>query len=242
MKKNIAELIGTFTLVFVGTATAVFSGSGILGHGVGMGILAIAFAFGFTLMVLVYTVGPISGCHINPAVTIAMLMAKKIKINNALGYIVAQVIGGILASAVLLVILTGVTGSGKVDSLGNTVGVAQYSVTVHGLGANDVPAFLDIRTTFILEVVLTALFLFVIFNATSSKAQPQAAGLAIGGYLFVAHLIGVPLGDSSLNPARSLGPAILQGGSALGNVWVFIVAPIIGALLGYALFRATAEE
>ncbi len=226
MKAITAELIGTFTLVFIGTATAVFAGSGVLGAGGGMGLLAIAFAFGFTLMVLVYSIGPISGCHINPAVSVAMLVAKNISPGQAISYMVAQVIGGFLASLVLLGVLSG---------------VSEYSTATHGLGANNVPAFFSVGSAFLLEVVLTALFLFVIFNATSSKAQPQAAGLTIGGYLFVAHLIGVPLGDSSLNPARSIGPAILEGGSALGNLWVFIVAPIVGGLIGYALYRATAD-
>jgi aquaporin Z len=197
-----------------------------------MGVLAIAFAFGFTLMVLVYTIGPISGCHVNPAVTIAMLVARKIGVQDGVAYIVTQIIGALLASAVLMGILSGVTGD-------STVGIAEYSRSIHGLGANDVPSFLSVGSAFGMEVVLTALFLYVIFNATSSAARPGTAGLAIGGYLFVAHLIGVPLGDSSLNPARSIGPAILQGGTALANVWVFIVAPIIGGLIGYALYKIT---
>ncbi len=234
MKAALAELIGTFTLVFVGTATAVFAGSGILGSGGGMGILAIAFAFGFTLMVLVYAIGPISGCHINPAVTIAMMVARKIGVQDGIAYMVTQIIGALLASAVLLRILSGVIGD-------TSAGIAAYSRSVHGLGANDVPSFLSVGSALGLEVVLTALFLYVIFNATSSVAKPGTAGLAIGGYLFVAHLIGVPLGDSSLNPARSIGPAILQGGTALANVWVFILSPIIGGLIGYALYRITSK-
>ncbi len=234
IKAAVAELIGTFTLVFIGTATAVFAGSGILGPSGGMGILAIAFAFGFTLMVLVYAIGPISGCHVNPAVTIAMLVARKISIQDGVAYIITQVIGGFLASLVLLGILSGVIGD-------VATGIGEYSRSTHGLGANDVPSFLSAGSALGIEVVLTALFLYVIFNATSSAAKPETAGLAIGGYLFVAHLIGVPLGDSSLNPARSIGPAVLQGGTALSNVWVFILAPIIGGLIGYALYRITAE-
>jgi aquaporin Z len=108
--------------------------------------------------------------------------------------------------------------------------------------ANDVSPFLSVGSALGLEVVLTALFLYVIFNATSSVAKPEMAGLTIGGYLFVAHFIGVPLGDSSLNPARSIGPAILQGGTALANVWVFILAPIVGGLIGYALYRITSKS
>lgn len=234
MKAAAAELVGTFTLVFIGTATAVFAGSGILGPGGGMGILAIAFAFGFTLLVLVYAIGPISGCHLNPAVTVAMLVARKIGVQDGIAYIVAQIIGGFLASLVLLGILSGVIGD-------KAAGIAEYSLAVHGLGANNVPSFLSVGSALGIEVVLTALFLYVIFNATSSAAKPETAGLAIGGYLFVAHLIGVPLGDSSLNPARSIGPAVLQGGAALANVWVFIAAPVIGGLIGYVLFRITSK-
>ena len=228
VKATIAELIGTFILVFIGTATAVLAGSTLLGES-GMPILAIAFAFGFTLMVLVYTIGPISGCHINPAVTIAMLIAKKISVKDAVPYMVAQVIGGILASVVLRALLTG---------------IQTYSVGQHGLGANGI-ALGDLMTPGSMlgfEIVLTALFLYVIFNATSSKATPGAAGLAIGGFLFVAHLIGVPLGDSSLNPARSIGPALLQGGAAVSELWIFVVGPIVGAVIGALLYKQTADE
>lgn len=234
MKAAAAELVGTFTLVFIGTATAVFAGSGILGPSGGMGILAIAFAFGFTLLVLVYAIGPISGCHVNPAVTIAMLAARNIRGVDGAAYIAAQLIGGFLASLVLLGLLSGVQGD-------VSAGIAEYSRSTHGLGANDVPSFLSAGSALGIEIVLTALFLYVIFNATSSAANPGAAGLAIGGYLFVAHLIGVPLGDSSVNPARSIGPALLQGGTALTNLWVFIIGPIVGALIGYGLYRLSSK-
>ncbi|MBI2583265.1 MAG: aquaporin [Candidatus Aenigmarchaeota archaeon] len=217
----IAELIGTFVLVFIGTATAVFAGSGLISSG--MGLLAIAFAFGFTLMVLVYAIGRISGCHVNPAVTIAMVAARKISGKGAISYIIAQIVGAVIASGVLFVILSG---------------MPAYSLSGHGLGANNVPDFFSVQSAFVLEIVLTALFLFVIFFATSPKARESTQGLAIGGYLFVAHLIGVPLAGSSLNPARSIGPALLQGGSALGNLWIFIVAPIIGGLIGYVMYKA----
>ena len=136
-----------------------------------------------------------------------MLVARKIGVQDGIAYIVTQIIGALLASAVLLGILSGVIGDAA-------AGIAEYSRSIHGLGANDVPSFLSVRSALGIEVVLTALFLYVIFNATSSAARPGTAGLAIGGYLFVAHIIGVPLGDSSLNPARSIGSAILQGDSA----------------------------
>ena len=234
MKAVAAELIGTFILVFMGTATAVLAGSGLLGLG-GMGILAIAFAFGFTLMVLAYAIGPVSGCHVNPAVTIAMLHAKKIRQKDAMYYVGAQLVGGFAASAILLFILAGIAGN-------PSAGVAEYSKVLHGLGANDVPSFMTGTSQFLLEVVLTALFLFVILSVTSPKGNSQLSGFAIGGYLFVAHLIGVPLGGSSLNPARSLGPALFQGGTALANVWVFILGPIVGALVGYYLYSMISRK
>ncbi len=169
-----------------------------------MGILAIAFAFGFTLMVLVYAIGPISGCHINSAVTIAMMVAKKIGVQDGIAYMVTQIIGALLASAVLLGTLSGVIGD-------SSAGIAEYSRAIHGLGANDVPSFLSVGTALGLEVVLTALFLYVIFNATSAVAKPEMAGLTIGGYLFVAHLIGVPLGDSSLILLAASGQPFFRG-------------------------------
>jgi aquaporin Z len=225
-KAVVAEVIGTFTLVFIGTATAVLAGSGLLGEG-GMPIIAIAFAFGFTLMVLVYAIGPISGCHINPAVTIAMVIAGKLEAKHAVPYIVAQVIGALLASLVLLALLSG---------------FVSYDKVTHGLGANGSPDILSSGSSLGWEIVLTALFLYVILNATSAKATAGAAGLAIGGFLFVAHLIGVPLGDSSLNPARSIGPALFVGGEAMKSLWIFIVGPIVGAVIGLLLYKATGGE
>ncbi len=215
INKVVAEFIGTFLLVFIGTATAVFAGSGILSQS--MGILAIAFAFGFTLMAVIYAIGPVSGAHVNPAVTIAMLLAKKISAKESMFYIVAQIFGAIIASALLWIILSGVTGASGAAGI------------TFGLGANDVPSFITPISALLLEIILTFALVFVIFGVTAKDSGH--AGLAIGSTLFVAHLIGVPLGDSSLNPARSIGPALLQGGTALVNVWVFIAGPIIGALI-----------
>ena len=222
-KATLAELIGTFILVFIGTSTAVVAGLGLRGSG-GVQIVAIAFAFGFTLLALVYAIGPISGCHLNPAVTIAMLLAGKIKSSNAVAYIVAQIAGGILASLVLLILAGGLTG---------------YDRLSDGLGANGVASSITSLGVLGFEVVMTAIFLFVIFHATSAKASPAGAGLAIGGYLFVIHLIGAPFGGASLNPARSFGPALFQGDGALGSLWVFIVGPLIGCLVGLLLYNLT---
>lgn len=200
VRKAVAELIGTFLLVFIGTATAVFAGSGLINPG--MGILAIAFAFGFTLTAVIYAIGPVSGAHVNPAVTIAVWAKKKIGTNDAIAYIIAQIAGAILASGLLMLVLSGFTG---------------YNLGTHGLGANVLVPSLSVTSGLLLEIVLTFALVFVIFGATAMKENWGFAPIAIGSTLFVAHLIGVPLGDSSLNPARSIGPALLQGGRPLAN-------------------------
>ena len=218
-KAYLAEFIGTFTLVFIGTAVATLQGY--LGHGAA-GWLGISFAFGFTLMVLVMVIGPVSGCHLNPAVTIPMALCGRMEKNQAFGYIVTQLLGAVAASGVLYALLTG---------------LPDYILADHGLGANGNPKAMTTGALFGWEVVLTALFLFTIFTATRKDAPANLAPFAIGGFLFVAHLVGAHIGDSSLNPARSFGPAMVEGGAAQKVLWVFIVAPIIGGLLGCGLFR-----
>ena len=222
IKAYLAEFIGTFALVFIGTAVATLQGPGVLsesGHGAA-GWLGISFAFGFTLMVLVMVIGPVSGCHVNPAVTLPMALCGRLEKSQVLGYIISQLLGALAASAVLYALLTG---------------LPDYVIATHGLGANGNPEKMSIGALFGWEVVLTALFLFTIFTATRSDAPANLAPFAIGGFLFVAHLVGAHLGDSSLNPARSLGPAILQRGEALKIVWVFVAAPIVGGLIGWKL-------
>ena len=224
IKAYLAEFIGTFALVFIGTAVATLQGPGVLsesGQGA-VGWLGISFAFGFTLMVLVMVIGPVSGCHVNPAVTLPMALCGRLEKSQVLGYIISQLLGALAASAVLYALLTG---------------LPDYVIATHGLGANGNPEKMGIGALFGWEVVLTALFLFTIFTATRKGAPANLAPFAIGGFLFVAHLVGAHLGDSSLNPARSLGPAIVQGGEALNIVWVFVVAPIVGGLIGCGLFR-----
>ena len=221
-RSYMAEFLGTFTLVFIGTAVATLQGTGLVSvDGWGpAGFLAISFAFGFTLMLLVYAIGPISGCHINPAVTIPMALSGRLKWKLVPGYLIAQISGALVASLVLWALLSGIT---------------DYNLDVHGLGANTGSAKLSTGSLFGFELVMTALFLMVIFSVTKEGANPAGTGLAIGGFLFVAHLIGAQLGDSSLNPARSIGPAIFQH-NALSVVWVFIVAPIAGGMIGWGLF------
>ena len=213
LDKYAAELIGTFILVLIGCGSAVIAGSYI-------GFLGIALAFGLTVMAMVYAIGGISGCHINPAITLAMLTAGKIKLNDAIGYVISQCIGAILASAVLLLILNGNPG---------------YSLAANGLGQNGYgPNYIggySMVSALITEVVMTMIFLLVIFGATSKKAPAGFAGIAIGIALVIIHLVSIPITGTSVNPARSLGPALIAGGQALAQLPLFIIAPCIGAVL-----------
>ena len=213
MKKYVAELIGTFALVLVGCGSAVIAGQYI-------GFLGISFAFGLTVLAMVYAIGSISGCHINPAITVAMLVAGKMKSKEAVAYIIVQCIGAIIAAGVILVIASG---------------QADYSLAVNGLGQNGYgtlsPGGYSLVACFIAEIVLTGLFLFVIFGSTSIEAPKGFAGVSIGLSLVFIHLIGIPITGTSVNPARSLGPAIFVGGETLSQLWLFWVAPIIGSVL-----------
>ena len=222
IRKYLAEFIGTFTLVFIGTSVATLQGGVILAPGPygAAGLIMVAFAFGATLGVMVLVIGPVSGCHINPAVTIPMVISGRLKASLAPGYIIAQCLGAIAASGVLMTLAKGVTG---------------YELGKHGLGANGNWAVITQTSAFEWELVMTALFLFTIFAATRSNFTPGFHAVAIGGFLFVAHLIGVQLGDSSLNPARSLGPALLSG--SMEGLWVFIVGPIIGGIIGWVIYK-----
>lgn len=213
MRKYIAELLGTFALVFFGAGSAVIAGKEI-------GFLGIAFAFGVVVLVMVYAIGPISGCHINPAITISMLVARKISARDAISYIIVQCIGAVLGAGLLLLIASG---------------MPDYNIAQNGLGQNGYdassPAKFTLIAGFLAEVVLTFFFLLVIFGATSEEAPKGFAGIAIGFTLFIIHLVGIPITGTSVNPARSLGPAIFAGGTALGQLWMFIVAPIIGGII-----------
>lgn len=219
MRKYLAELIGTLFLVLIGCGSAVIAGQQI-------GLLGISFAFGLTVLVMVYCIGPISGCHINPAITIAMLVAKKISGRDTAGYIVAQCLGAIIGAAILLWIASGTAG---------------YSIAASGLGQNGYgmmsPHQYSLAAALIAEIVLTFLFLFVIFGATHASAPKGFAGLAIGLTLVVIHLVGIPITGTSVNPARSLGPALLVGGEALTQLWLFIVAPLIGGIVAALVWR-----
>ncbi len=219
MKKEVAEFIGTFTLVLFGCGAAVIAGGDI-------GLLGISFAFGLALIGMAYAIGPVSGCHINPAVSLGAVAAGRMQMNEAIRYIVAQVLGAVAAAAVLLIIA-----SGKAD----------YSVATNGLGQNGWgDGYLgeyNLISAFVFEVVATFLFMVVILGATGAGVPTQFAGLAIGLALVVIHLVGINVTGVSVNPARSVGPALFAGGTAISQLWLFIVAPIIGAVAAGLLFK-----
>ena len=227
IRKCGAELLGTAILVFfaVGVATLMF-GFGFDGGSVAAGVVATAFAFGLVLMALAYVLGPISGCHVNPAVTLGVLLAKRMSAMEAAGYVVAQFVGGIVGALVLWVMFRQ---------------SPSYSKSVQGLGTDGYAKasliHLSAGGAFLAEVILTALFVFVILGVTSKIANAATAGMVIGLTLTVVHLLGIPLTGTSVNPARSLGPALIVGGTALSQVWLFILAPLVGGALAAGLHR-----
>lgn len=233
VRKLVAELLGTACLVFfaVGVATLSF-GFGATASVPAAGVIATAFAFGLVLLVLVYSIGPISGCHINPAVTLGFLVAGRIPLLEAIAYWIAQVVGGIVGALVLWGMFSGAKG---------------YSTSKIGLGADGFghKSMVGLNTggAFLAEVVLTFLFVFVVLAVTRRAAWPQLGGLAIGLALTTVHLIGIPLTGTSVNPARSIGPALFVGGSALSQLWLFIVAPLVGgAVAAFAIRYFFVEE
>jgi aquaporin Z len=219
MSKMLVEFIGTFTLVLFGCGAAVIAGADGMS---GIGLTGISLAFGLALIGMAYGIGPVSGCHINPAVSLGVMLAGRMSTRDMLQYWAAQVVGAIVAAAVLLMIASG---------------SATYS---GGLGANGWGAgYLgeyNVIAAFTFEVVATFLFLVVILGATGKGAPAQFAGLAIGLSLVVIHLVGIKVTGVSVNPARSIGPAIFSGGTALSQLWLFIVAPAIGAALAGILY------
>ena len=220
MNKQVAEFLGTFTLVLFGCGAAVIAGADI-------GLTGISFAFGLALIGMAYGIGPVSGCHINPAVSLGMVAAGRMTMPEAIKYIIAQVAGAIVAALVLLLIVTG---------------KADYSVATNGLGQNGWgPGYLgeySLVAAFVFEVVATFLFMVVILGATGAGAPAAMAGLSIGLALVVIHLVGINVTGVSVNPARSIGPALFAGGTAIAQLWLFIVAPIIGAVLAGVLFKS----
>lgn len=228
MKKLLAELIGTFWLVFGGCGSAIYA-AGVAD--VGIGWVGVSLAFGLTVLTMAYAVGGISGGHFNPAVTLGLVVAGRHPAGELPGYWVAQVAGALLAGAALFVIASGMTG------FAGTGGFAS-----NGYGALS-PQGYSMTAALVIEVILTALFLFVILGATSSLAPAGFAPLAIGLCLTLIHLISIPVTNTSVNPARSTGVAVFAETAALGQLWLFWVAPLIGAVIGAVLWKAvtTAE-
>lgn len=229
MRKLLAELIGTFSLVLFGCGAAVISGISVTGPS-GIGLLGISFAFGLAVVVMAYAIGGISGCHINPAITISMLVAGKIKAGEAVQYIIGQLTGAVLASGVLYLIQKG--------SPGFIMG--EWALGSNGWGEGYLGGY-NMTSAFITEAVLTFLFLFVIFGTTSKWGNGTMAGLAIGLTLVLIHLVAIPVTGTSVNPARSFGPAVFAQGKALTQLWLFIVAPIVGGIAAALVWKGLFE-
>ena len=224
MKVFIAEFVGTFTLVLLGCGSAVLAGGEV-------GQLGIAFAFGLAIVAMAYGIGPISGCHVNPAVSLGAFVAGRMPLNAMLQYWAAQFIGALLGAGVLYLIATGKTG---------------YDLAANGLGQNGWGAgYLgeyNLASALVFEVVATFLFLVVILGSTQKSAPGMLAGLAIGLTLTVIHIVGIQVTGVSVNPARSFGPAVIVGCTAISQLWLFLIAPLIGAALAGLLFKQKVLE
>jgi aquaporin Z len=229
MDRLVAEFLGTACLVLLGCGAVVIGG---FGPAFPVGIVPVAMAFGLTVMAMIYAIGPISGCHINPAVTMGLLVSRKVTTREAVEYWIAQAIGAILAAFVLFVVIKSRTGG--------------YDLSDEGFGANGYgshsPDGYPLGGALIVEVVLTALLVFTVLASTDRIANVAFAGIPIGLVLTLIHLVGIPVDNLSVNPARSLGPAVFVGGWALGQLWLFIVAPLIGGAIGAVIHRALFED
>lgn len=219
MKKYLAEMIGTMVLVLMGCGSAVFAGTVQLFSSVGT--LGVAFAFGLAVLTMVYTIGKISGCHINPAITLGMLLSKRISGKDAGMYMIFQVIGAIIGSSILFILAKD---SGSTTTL---------------TGAN---GYHDLVPAFVAETVFTFIFLLVVLGSTSKGANTKFAGIAIGLALVLIHIVCIPITGTSVNPARSIGPALFQGGEALSQLWLFIVAPFLGAAIAALVWKGINTE
>lgn len=225
-RKLFAEMLGTFILVFFGCGAAVIAGGvvGASGFPAGIGYTGISLAFGIAIVAAAYGLGAISGAHLNPAVSLGMLVAGRIDSGTFVGYAIAQVVGAILGAAVLYLVASGSAGwSGGLGANGWGPGyLGEYSLT----------------SAFVFELVMTFLFVTVILGATDKAAPAAMAGLAIGLTLTAIHLVGINVTGVSVNPARSIGPALLTGGTALSQVWLFIVAPLLGGAVAGVVYSA----
>ncbi|WP_404944455.1 aquaporin Z [Pseudomonas vranovensis] len=225
-KRMGAELIGTFWLVVGGCGSAVIAAS----FPIGIGLVGVAMAFGLTVLTMAFAIGHISGCHLNPAVSVGLVVGGRFPLNDLLPYVIAQVIGAILGAAVIYFIASGKAGFELSAGLASN-GYAEHSPGGYSLAAG-----------FASEVVMTAMFILIIMGATDSRAPAGFAPIAIGLALTLIHLISIPVTNTSVNPARSTGPAIFVGGWALQQLWLFWVAPLIGAVIGGALYKGLFRE
>ena len=225
VRKLVAELLGTALLVFfaVGVATLSFGkwvgGAGFAGSSISAGVVATALAFGLVLFALAYSLGPISGCHVNPAVTIGFLVARRMSLVEAVGYWIVQFIGGVIGALLLWIVC-------KQSSLYTS----STGLGADGWGKSSMVG-LNVGGALLTELILTFMFVFVVLSVTGKRGNTTAAGAAIGLALTTVHLVGIPLTGTSVNPARSLGPALFAGGDALAQLWLFIVAPLVGGAI-----------
>lgn len=235
LQRSIAEAIGTFWLVFGGCGAAVLA-CGV--PNTGIGYVGVSLAFGLTVLTMAYAIGHISGCHLNPAVTLVQVAGGRFPAKEAPAYIIAQVIGGIIAAAVLYIIASpdlsagiGAFATNGWSDMANANGLNAFGGKVFGMGS-----------AFLIEMVLTAVFLFVIMGATDGRAPAGFAPIAIGLCLTLIHLIGIPATNTSVNPARSTAVAVFVGGMALKQLWLFWVAPILGGVIGGVAYKVLAEK
>jgi aquaporin Z len=223
MSRYFAEFVGTFVLVFGGCGSAVLAGDKI-------GFAGVAFAFGLSLLAMVYTIGHISGCHINPAVTLGLFISNKMERRHLLGYWIGQILGAIVAAACLLAIAKGAP---------NGYDPAALGFAANGYGAHS-PGQYGLVAAALTEIILTFFLVLTVIGATDLKAPVGFAGIPIGLVLVLIHLVGIPVTNTSVNPARSIGPALFVGGWALQQLWLFLLAPLAGAALAAAVYRAFA--
>lgn len=227
-RKFVTELLGTAIFVFLGVGILTMSfGFGLFGLSPAAGVVMTALGFGLVLLALAYAIGPISGCHVNPAVTLGFVLSRRMAVGDAIGYWIAQFVGGIIGALALWAVFQGVRG----------YSVARAGLGVVGWGAHSM-ANLSLGSAFAVEIILTFVFVLIVLAATSHAATASFGGLAIGLGLTIVHLFGIPLTWAAVNPARSLGPALIVGGDALRQVWLFLVAPLIGGAIAAVVARA----
>ena len=226
-KKYMAEAIGTFWLTLGGCGSAVIASAF---PEVGIGLLGVAFAFGLTVLTMAYAIGHVSGCHLNPAVTVGLAVGGRFPASQIGAYVAAQIVGAVVGATVLYIIASGAP---DFD--------AAKGFAANGYGAHS-PGHYGLLSCFVTEVIMTMMFLFIIMGSTHGKAPVGFAPIAIGLGLTLIHLISIPVTNTSVNPARSIGPALFAGGWAIGQLWLFIMAPLVGGALGGILYRWVSDQ